>query len=211
MIFSPYIKYLSQAKNWRGHGIHSPFVFDLVRNVMPDDYPFYAFERLKKTAGKQKNADRKRRELLFRLLNASPNARNLLILGGTPADAMYLAAVNPSATCFFISQDAEKAFFDKKNLKNVHIARNLAEVLRLCPSFDFVFFNKTEKKEMETCLQHIHQGTFFAFSDTFSENAENWAFILQDNRVQLRLRTFRLGLVYFNPEIQPGNYTLLYR
>jgi predicted O-methyltransferase YrrM len=39
-----YLKYLVNAQNGRGHGIHSPFVYDLVRNVLMDkkNYPAYA-------------------------------------------------------------------------------------------------------------------------------------------------------------------------
>jgi predicted O-methyltransferase YrrM len=39
-----YLKYLVTARNGRGHGIHSPFVYDLVRNVLMDkkEYPGYA-------------------------------------------------------------------------------------------------------------------------------------------------------------------------
>lgn len=34
-----YLKYLVNAQNGRGHGIHSPFVYDLVRNVFMDRKP----------------------------------------------------------------------------------------------------------------------------------------------------------------------------
>lgn len=46
-----YFNYLIQAKNGRGHGIHSPFVFDFVINVLNDknDYECYArIESLRK-------------------------------------------------------------------------------------------------------------------------------------------------------------------
>ena len=46
-----YIRYYLTASNGRGHGIHSPFVFDLVKNVLNDsrDFPAYAaIERLRR-------------------------------------------------------------------------------------------------------------------------------------------------------------------
>lgn len=39
-----FIRYYVTASNGRGHGIHSPFVFDFVQNVMNDSRQFYAFE-----------------------------------------------------------------------------------------------------------------------------------------------------------------------
>jgi len=39
-----FIKYYVTASNGRGHGIHSPFVFDFVKKVMNDSRQFYAFD-----------------------------------------------------------------------------------------------------------------------------------------------------------------------
>lgn len=41
-----YFKYLRHSSYWRGHGIHSPFVFHLVRDVMNCSHPFYHFEAI---------------------------------------------------------------------------------------------------------------------------------------------------------------------
>lgn len=38
-----YINYFLEASNGRGHGIHSPFVFDFVTNVLNDSRSFYAY------------------------------------------------------------------------------------------------------------------------------------------------------------------------
>jgi len=209
MNFLPYIKYLTEAQNWCGHGIHSPFAFDLAHNVMPEKMPYYAYARLQKIAGKQKNAERKRRELLFRILNNAAG-KHLLVTGGSEADAMYLAAVSVSAVCIFISQNTKEDFFQEKGFQNIRVVKNLQEVFQYFPTLDFAFFGKTDEKEIAECLQHINKKTIFAFSDTYTKNAENWQFISGNSNTQLSIRTFRLALIYFNPDIQKGNYTLLY-
>ena len=38
-----YLKYLVFSSNGKGHGIHSPFIFDFVKNVLNDNRDFYAF------------------------------------------------------------------------------------------------------------------------------------------------------------------------
>lgn len=38
-----YLKYFCTASNGRGHGIHSPFVFEFVTRVLNDDRHFYAY------------------------------------------------------------------------------------------------------------------------------------------------------------------------
>ena len=40
--------YYRTASNGEGHGIHSPFVFDLVRNVLNDQRDFYAFDAIER-------------------------------------------------------------------------------------------------------------------------------------------------------------------
>jgi hypothetical protein len=178
--------------------------------VLPEKNPNYAFARLSRISGKQKKTERKRRELLFRVLNNAPACRHLLVVSGSEADAMYLASVNSSAVCVFVSQNAKEDFFLQKGFQNIHVVQNFKMAIRYFSTIDFVLFGTVEEKEITECLQHIHQETIFAFLNTYEQNAKKWAFISNQQQVQLIIRTFRLGLVYFNPDIQKGNYTLLY-
>ena len=41
-----YVAYLVKARHWKGFGIHSPFVFDLVANLMREPYPYYDFQKI---------------------------------------------------------------------------------------------------------------------------------------------------------------------
>jgi predicted O-methyltransferase YrrM len=41
-----YIRYYVKADNGKGHGVHSPFVFDLIQHVMNDGRQFYSFEKI---------------------------------------------------------------------------------------------------------------------------------------------------------------------
>ena len=44
-----YINYYLKASNGKGHGIHSPFVYDFVTNVLNDKRTFYAYEAIEKS------------------------------------------------------------------------------------------------------------------------------------------------------------------
>ncbi|HEX8278129.1 MAG TPA: class I SAM-dependent methyltransferase [Segetibacter sp.] len=46
-----YLKYFLTASNGKGHGIHSPFVFDFITNVLNDKRTFYAYEELEQLRG----------------------------------------------------------------------------------------------------------------------------------------------------------------
>lgn len=41
-----YLKYYVSASNGSGHGMHSPFVFDFITNVLQDDRHFYAYQSI---------------------------------------------------------------------------------------------------------------------------------------------------------------------
>lgn len=43
-----YLQYYSTAANGRGHGVHSPFVFDFITRVLNDKRFFYAYDRVER-------------------------------------------------------------------------------------------------------------------------------------------------------------------
>lgn len=43
---SKFIKYFVTASNGKGHGMHSPFVFDFIKNVLNDKRQFYAYSSI---------------------------------------------------------------------------------------------------------------------------------------------------------------------
>lgn len=45
-IISKFIQYKLQASNAKGHGVHSPFVYDFIRKVLMDKRGFYAYETI---------------------------------------------------------------------------------------------------------------------------------------------------------------------
>ena len=43
-----YLHYRIKASNGKGHGIHSPFVFDFIKNVLNDNKPYAAYAKVEK-------------------------------------------------------------------------------------------------------------------------------------------------------------------
>jgi len=41
-----YVRYYITASNGKGHGVHSPFVFDFIERVLNDDRQFYAYKQI---------------------------------------------------------------------------------------------------------------------------------------------------------------------
>lgn len=45
-LFLKYCRYYFKAANGKGHGVHSPFVYELITKVLNDDRSFYSFEQI---------------------------------------------------------------------------------------------------------------------------------------------------------------------
>jgi predicted O-methyltransferase YrrM len=50
-LITKYLHYYFTASNGKGHGIHSPFVFDFIRNVLNDKRNFYSYQQIENLRG----------------------------------------------------------------------------------------------------------------------------------------------------------------
>ena len=86
-------KHAIRFRHKRGYGVHSPFVFDLITNVIKEKAVYYDFERIE-SKGNIREKERKLYRLLFRLAEYF-SYRNVLCVGvRSPWVSMYLAAVS---------------------------------------------------------------------------------------------------------------------
>ncbi|MDR1680045.1 MAG: class I SAM-dependent methyltransferase [Prevotellaceae bacterium] len=123
-----FLAYRVKARHFRGHGIHSPFAFDLVTNVFEEKNPYYIYKeveearvrlldsretifvndfgtgrsRRRRVASIAAHSLKKRKyaQLLFRLVNAAKPV-NIIELGTSLGiTTAYLAAVNTATPCY---------------------------------------------------------------------------------------------------------------
>ena len=81
-------KHAIRFRHKRGYGVHSPFVFDLITNVIKEKAIYYDFERIE-SKGNIREKERKLYRLLFRLAEYF-SYRNVLCVG-----AEYTEQVKP--------------------------------------------------------------------------------------------------------------------
>lgn len=55
---SKYLRYYITASNGKGHGIHSPFVFDFITKILNDKRHFYSYDRIEALRNKLLQTDR---------------------------------------------------------------------------------------------------------------------------------------------------------
>ena len=63
--FLKYIKFLGKARNTKGHGVHAPFVFDFLSNVIYTKSEFYVFNAIESI---RKNLNKNQQELFIKYL-----------------------------------------------------------------------------------------------------------------------------------------------
>ena len=56
---SKYFSYILESKNGKGHGIHSPFVFDFVKNILNDKRHYYSFDHIERLREELRRDNRK--------------------------------------------------------------------------------------------------------------------------------------------------------
>lgn len=139
----PFI-WLSRFRHRCGYGVHSPFAFDLITNVIYEKTPYYAYRTLAEEE-KRLPAVRRRRgrseslkvkRLLFRLVNRTqPSA--IIDAGRASSSSLYLQAARPGADYLYAS-DKSGLFLEQGvpvDFLYLHDFRNpdfVEEVFRVC-------------------------------------------------------------------------------
>jgi predicted O-methyltransferase YrrM len=144
-----FLKYSLFSGHKHGHGIHSPFVYELLTEVIEEEKLFYSYEEisllreeLEKNdniifvndygTGKSKNQkisdiakkssiQTKHGELIFRLVNHF-QPKTIVELGSSLGiSTLYLGKPNSQATVYTIEGCPEKANLARKNFKNLKV------------------------------------------------------------------------------------------
>ncbi len=150
-----YIKHIFTARNTKGFGVHSPYLFDFVRNVLMEKKPYYAFEEieiyrkhLRKNKEKIQVEDfgsgrsrvtnisnivstavkpRKQAQLLYRIINQY-KFKNILELGTSVGlSTLYLSAVSSESKCY--TMEGSKNIASIANLNFDHFNRKNIELI----------------------------------------------------------------------------------
>ena len=156
MKFKRYITALRRYHRSRGFGIHSPFAFKFVLNVLRERLPYYAYEdfkELRKTISQHSNGIFKRRriishknaKLLFRITNYFNPAHILQIGTSYGLSSASMLAVSSKTELYLCKPDANEfpATHD--------ILSHYGNTVKLFPSFKngIAAYNTTETAKKE--------------------------------------------------------------
>lgn len=180
--------WLCRIRHRRGYGIHSPFAFNLVKGVIYERAPFYAYSPLHQLRkGRDCHTSERDDKLLFRLINDHQPDTALLLCPETDIGADYLKA-GCTKCQFYTDKDA------------IHPDR-----------FDFIYINK-EHPSVEELISLTNSRTLVILRNIRrSEETLAWWKSLQERQeIRVTFDLYEIGLAYTETRLNKQDYIINY-
>lgn len=186
----PFI-WLSRFRYRCGYGVHSPFAFSLITDVIYEKMPYYAYQSLQKEQKKMmrergwQKGSLKINRFLFRLVNRMQPA-TIVEVGQPSATSLYLQSAKPSADYLFAA-DLSELFLD-------------ADV-----PVDFLYLNDYRKPDLmedtfRICARRTTPNSVFVIHGICYSKAMKalWRRLQTDERVGITFDLYDVGLLFFD-------------
>ncbi|MCX6209782.1 MAG: hypothetical protein NTZ59_09895 [Bacteroidetes bacterium] len=181
MLFNlQFLKFWFKASNSKGHGTHSPFVYDFIMNVLNDDRVFYCFKELeqarKKYADNELCNAKKVDELLFRMVDYY-QLKNVVAINSNAITQLYLNNTNAAISNELQREQKDLIFIDTAISQDLSID----EIIEACKPKSFIIINKNNT--------HQHQQKL-------------WQHLVADKRIDTTIDLYHLGIAVINPDFK---------
>ena len=187
LIRHPWIWFL-RFRHRRGYGVHSPFAFGFINDVVYEHTAYYAYRELAQLHPWWVRWFRLYpltcRRLLFRLANYV-HPQTILLLGNRPVERQYLSAAVTSAR-WIQEQDAKYRAADL-----VFIAHE-----QLAKATDFIGKMPTTGVMV---LEGIHKGR---------QACRLWQQLQADSRTGITFDLYTYGILFFDPHLNKQHYNI---
>ena len=218
-----------------GHGVHSPFVFDLITTVIEEQHPYYCYDRLypvRLQLMQCPNYKMKRildnycftedeNRLLFRLANRFKPETIFVIGSAFGLTPLYVTAFSKDTSCVVVEPDTSIAAIADEYLKKFALASVVVrDSLTDVPErLDFIvwdvsfisFYRENHIFSMqgfERFLDYVHDDSVMVISGINSsrENRKVWKGICAHPGVTVTVDFYRFGVVFFNSKLYRKTY-----
>ena len=217
-----------------GHGVHSPFVFDLLTTVIEEKSDYYCYEslsfvraQLRQDSSKIKYKGREytvkdylkkfcfsesENKLLFRLANRFKP--ELIYTTGSDLGLapLYLTAYSKSSRCIaFESEEdiaaAARIFTDKYSTSVDIQSSGKLDIQNNC-SINLFVFGKSSSTVFDEVVRYMNNESLMVVSgiNASRESSITWKKICEHPKVTVTLDLYSLGIVFFNPKLHRKTY-----
>lgn len=206
----------------KGYGVHSPFAFGLITEVIYEKLPYYAYAPLKamrKEASKSgMHCTERVDKLLFRLANRFQPEYLLEAGTGAGLSLCYLAAGRTGARCVSLCDGTPSLRVEAllagccKNgrLAGGEILETLQSELEQVPRIDLLHIAHTDKyrQVFEKSLPYLTADALVVVSGIHADAARLawWNELVADGRTGITFDLYEVGLVFFNRVMNKQHY-----
>ncbi|MBQ7539735.1 MAG: hypothetical protein IJT13_01270 [Bacteroidaceae bacterium] len=180
--------WLCRFRNRRGYGIHSPFAFNLVKGVIYERAPFYAYKPLHKLREQRDCTTNEHDDkLLFRLINDHQPETALLLCPSNDIGADYLKA--GCRKCHFYTEN------DAKRPDNFQ----LIYIYKECPTVEKLLSLTNDRTLV--IIRNIRQD---------KETLAWWKQLQQSEKIRVTMDLYEIGLAYTESRLNKQDYIINY-
>lgn len=213
------LKILYKIRHHKGHGIHSPFVFNLITKVIEEKTPYHVYDDINALIDPYKSLClEKHSRLSFRLVNYLGAQRILEIGSGYGVNTLCLTAASRSIICTCVETTKKKYTIAEKLYANWDREIKLLTEKQLpivqekqdCISIDLNNFNFSQSDICKYLSDISHEKTFIIVKGirTNRHNQMLWRNIINIESRTAALDMFNIGIVFFDRILYRWNYQI---
>ncbi len=212
-------KLLYKVRHHKGHGVHSPFVFNLINNVIEEKRPYYSYQDLKNFLEQfpEKRLTLKKDNLLsFRLVNYF-NARAILEIGvNNGVNTLCLTAPSSQIECLAIEENENKhdniRTLYSKYPRGLILENNLEAIPNQL--FDCIYINlnysSINEQGISALINLCHDKSFIIVKGIRTNRKQNklWKCLTANERRTAELDLFNIGILFFDKQLYRWKYQI---
>lgn len=183
----------------RGFGLQSPFAYGVVRYVVNEHYPYYAYERLKKEMPSVGKKVHKMGRLYFRITNWKQPKVALNIGDDAKAFETYVTAACRATRVVNVKASHSVTPIDDKLLRE----SEEVSLIRVVPVGDY-------KKYCERILECAHEKSVLVVERIHKNSATLccWKELCSHERVTVSFDLYYCGIILFEKKHYKQNYKI---
>ncbi len=215
------LKLLYKIRHHKGHGIHSPFVFNLINKVIEEKTSYHAYDDIQfvldSKSQKHFRLD-KYNQLYFRLVNYFGSKSILEIGSGYGVGTLCLTAPSADIVCTCVevtehkSAEAQDLYSNWNRNINLHTDKKLPILLEKqdCILLDLNNYSDIPTDINEYLVSFSSEKTFIIVRGirTNKHHQMLWRSIMNIESVTAVLDLFSLGILFFDKKLYKWNYQI---